>query len=228
MDKKFPAGDKILSDHLVQQNREHFGLRVHALTVFRQLVFRGLQLVRQVETGEHGGPRTVNAAALRGDRLHQFVDLSGELLNLRGIISQERVLLVKNGHADRFLLRFHTVETSSSGGLAPAVKYTDGSMNRISRRTPVAAAIGAPALLRGRFQLFAQARTGYSARTLQLMSDTPVVDLLNQFRFADYADKPPKSELWMRKPDSFTAADAALPGRSALLREMEWLSRLPQ
>ena len=36
------------------------------------------------------------------------------------------------------------------------------------------------------------------------------MDLLSQFRFPDYAEKPPdKLELWLNKPGSFTAADAA-------------------
>jgi hypothetical protein len=42
------------------------------------------------------------------------------------------------------------------------------------------------------------------------MAETTVVDLLNQFRFADYSEKPPKSELWLNRPLSFTPADAAV------------------
>jgi len=84
-------------------------------------------------------------------------------------------------------------------------------MNRPSRRTVLrcAAWAAAPAVLRGRFQLFAQANAEYSARAIQLIAETTVVDLLNQFRFADYSQRPPKSELWLNKPGSFTAADAA-------------------
>ena len=84
-------------------------------------------------------------------------------------------------------------------------------MNRLSRRTVLrwTALSGAPAVLRSRFQLFAQSNVEYSARTIQLMTETTVVDLLNQFRFADYSEKPPKSEVWLNKPESFTAADAA-------------------
>jgi membrane dipeptidase len=58
--------------------------------------------------------------------------------------------------------------------------------------------------------MFAQSKAEYSARAVRLMSETPVVDLLNQFRFPDYAEKPPRIELWMNKPGSFTAADAAV------------------
>jgi len=36
-----------------------------------------------------------------------------------------------------------------------------------------------------------------------------VIDLLNQFQFADYAVSPPKSQQWLDLPGSFTAADAA-------------------
>ena len=84
-------------------------------------------------------------------------------------------------------------------------------MNSLSRRTVLrrAALSCSPAALRGRFQLFAQSRATYSARAIQLIAETTVVDLLNQFRFADYSEKPPKSERWLNQPGSFTAADAA-------------------
>jgi membrane dipeptidase len=85
-------------------------------------------------------------------------------------------------------------------------------MNRLRRRTVLkwAAASGAAAVLRGRFPLFAQSGAKYSARVIQLVAEATVVDLLNQFRFADYSEKPPKSELWLNKPGSFTPADAAI------------------
>jgi membrane dipeptidase len=82
----------------------------------------------------------------------------------------------------------------------------------LSRRTALkgAALAGASAVLRGRFQLFAQSRAEYSARAIELVAESTVVDLLNQFRFPDYSEKPPnKLELWLNKPASFTAADAA-------------------
>ncbi|MGH7655710.1 MAG: dipeptidase, partial [Gemmatimonadaceae bacterium] len=69
------------------------------------------------------------------------------------------------------------------------------------------AVAGAPAILRGRFRLFAESSTEYSARAVRLVERTVVIDMLNQFRFADYAEHPPKSELWLRTPRSFTAAD---------------------
>ena len=85
-------------------------------------------------------------------------------------------------------------------------------MHSISRRTVLrsGALLAAPAVLRRRFPLFAQSKTEYSARAMQLMSETTVVDLLNQFRFADYSEKPPKSEMWLNRPSSFTLADAAV------------------
>jgi len=84
-------------------------------------------------------------------------------------------------------------------------------MTRLSRRTVLhwAALAGAPAVLKGRFRLFAQSQREYSARAIQLVAETTVVDLLDQFRFADYSEKPPRSELWLDKPGTFTAADAA-------------------
>jgi membrane dipeptidase len=85
-------------------------------------------------------------------------------------------------------------------------------MNRLRRRTVLkwAATSGAPAVLRGRFPLFAQSSAKYSARAIQLVAEATVVDLLNQFRFADYSEKPPKSDLWLNKPGTFTPADAAI------------------
>jgi membrane dipeptidase len=70
--------------------------------------------------------------------------------------------------------------------------------------------LAAPAVLTGRFSLFAQSNATYSARAIQLLAETTVVDLLNQFRFADFSEKPPRSELWMTKPGSFTSSDAAV------------------
>jgi membrane dipeptidase len=82
----------------------------------------------------------------------------------------------------------------------------------LSRRTVLkrTALVGASAVLRGRFQLFAQSKAEYSARAIQLVAETTVVDLLNQFRFPDYSEKPAdKLEYWLTKPGSFTASDAA-------------------
>jgi len=82
----------------------------------------------------------------------------------------------------------------------------------LGRRTLLkgAALAGASAVLRGRFQLFAQSSTEYSARAIQLVAETTVVDLLNQFRFPDYSEKPAdKLDYWLTKPGSFTASDAA-------------------
>lgn len=83
----------------------------------------------------------------------------------------------------------------------------------ISRRAAVAALaasaaiVGAPAVLRRRFRLFANATTEYSERAIRLVRSTVVVDLLNQFRFADTAQQPPLSVRWLRQPGAFTAAN---------------------
>jgi membrane dipeptidase len=84
----------------------------------------------------------------------------------------------------------------------------------IGRRDALAsiglAVAAAPAVLRGRFRLFAQSEARYSARTVALLEEACVVDLLNQFRFADYSERPPKSERWLREPGSLSAEDAAI------------------
>lgn len=70
-----------------------------------------------------------------------------------------------------------------------------------------AAIAGAPAVLRGRFRLFAHTQQQYSARAVRLVTETVVVDLLNQFRFADFREDPVKARLWFQKPGSFTRTD---------------------
>jgi membrane dipeptidase len=69
--------------------------------------------------------------------------------------------------------------------------------------------IGAPAVLRGRYRLFAQSNSQYSARAVRLVESSVVVDLLNQFQFQDFAERPPRSDQWLSQPGTFTAADAA-------------------
>ena len=109
----------------------------------------------------------------------------------------------------------------SSGGAgvvgsprAPYFRAMPNTPTNVSRRDVVAALVaggaalaGAPAILRGRYRLFAQSATEYSARAVRLVERTIVVDMLNQFRFADFSEKPPKSERWLHVPRSFTEAD---------------------
>jgi membrane dipeptidase len=75
----------------------------------------------------------------------------------------------------------------------------------------------APAVLRGHYRIVGrivgrkvgQSATQYSARAIRLVESSVVVDLLNQFQFADYAVRPPKIEQWLTRPGAFTAEDAA-------------------
>ncbi|MCC7415620.1 MAG: membrane dipeptidase [Acidobacteria bacterium] len=83
---------------------------------------------------------------------------------------------------------------------------------RVTRRqalSTLAAAAGSAAVLRGRYRLFASSAAEYSARTVRLVEESVVVDLLNQFQFPDYAVKPPRIEQWLADPAAYTAADAA-------------------
>ena len=81
----------------------------------------------------------------------------------------------------------------------------------LSRRQAIqqlaASAVLSPAILRRRYALWATSPEQYSARAIKLVQESVVVDLLNQFRFADFAELPPKSQLWLSKPRSMTAAD---------------------
>ncbi len=49
----------------------------------------------------------------------------------------------------------------------------------------------------------------YSTRAMRLVEETTTVDLLNQFLFQDFAEKPPKIDRWLKHPETFTASDAA-------------------
>ncbi|MGE0439231.1 MAG: dipeptidase [Gemmatimonadales bacterium] len=84
------------------------------------------------------------------------------------------------------------------------------SARTMSRREIVrtlAAGIAAPAVLRRRYRLFADRPQEYSERAIRLVRESVVVDLLNQFRFADYADRPPRIERWLTQPGSLSEAD---------------------
>jgi membrane dipeptidase len=69
-------------------------------------------------------------------------------------------------------------------------------------KTAAAAGVGfatAPMINRGRFQLFAQSGTQYSARAIDLMRRALVIDMLSPFKIS--------SSPWLTRPDTFTAAD---------------------
>ncbi len=86
-------------------------------------------------------------------------------------------------------------------------------MSAVTRRTAIralaAGLVGAPGVLRGRYQVFAQSNAQYSARAVRLVESSVVVDLLNQFQFPDFSVKPPKIDQWLSRPGTFTAEDAA-------------------
>jgi membrane dipeptidase len=69
------------------------------------------------------------------------------------------------------------------------------------------ALLAAPAVLRGRFALFGQQGAVYSARAVRLVEESLVIDMLNQFRFPDFAERPPKSQKWLSLTGSFGESD---------------------
>jgi membrane dipeptidase len=81
---------------------------------------------------------------------------------------------------------------------------------RTLAHTAVAASV-APAVLRGRYRLFAQSSAEYSARTIALMRESTVIDMLCQFAFDDFR-RPggPQMMKWLRDPRTFTAEDFAV------------------
>ncbi len=70
-----------------------------------------------------------------------------------------------------------------------------------------ATTFGAPAFLRKRYRVFAQEPIQYSARAIRLVQEATVLDMLNQFRFADFSEDPPRSRRWLTVPASFTEED---------------------
>jgi membrane dipeptidase len=79
------------------------------------------------------------------------------------------------------------------------------------------ALVGAPAVLRGRFPMFPDSQVTYSDRAIRVMAEATVIDLLNQFRFADYSQKRPWPwsefpwfDKWLHQPGTFTKADALI------------------
>ena len=71
-------------------------------------------------------------------------------------------------------------------------------------RTSAAAAAGdlaAPFINLGRYRVFAQSPSTYSARAIKLVSESIVVDMLSPLSIG------PNEQKWMKDPDSFTAAD---------------------
>lgn len=86
---------------------------------------------------------------------------------------------------------------------------------RTAIRTLAASALTAavaPAVLRGRYQVFAHSQQQYSAKTIALVRESTVVDMLCQFAFDDFSkgDKPPVTTLWRKDPASFTAEHFAM------------------
>ncbi len=97
---------------------------------------------------------------------------------------------------------------SASANDQPIVPSTTSRRDAVRALAVAAVALaGAPAVLRGRYRLFAQSSVEYSARAIRLVEGTVTIDLLNQFQFPDFRSQPVRSRLWMEKPGSFTRAD---------------------
>lgn len=76
--------------------------------------------------------------------------------------------------------------------------------------TTTLAVVAAPAILRGRYRLFAQSSAQYSARTIALMRESTVIDMLCQFAFDDFRiSDVPRAQQWRRNPSTFTERDLA-------------------
>lgn len=68
---------------------------------------------------------------------------------------------------------------------------------------------GVPTVVRGRYAIFPNSSTEYSARCLRLMEQNVIVDLLNQFRFQDFSETPPRITRWLSRVGSVSTEDAA-------------------
>ena len=84
-------------------------------------------------------------------------------------------------------------------------------MRRRDAFKAIAAVLAAPAVLRGRFQLFAGSPATYSTRCIALVQRSLVVDMLSQFKLGAFLDvlggAGPHVTNWFSRPESFTAAD---------------------
>ncbi len=100
-----------------------------------------------------------------------------------------------------------------AGKLLHSLRLTDTVMkqvrNLITRRKAVKlmataglGAFAAPMINRGRYQIFANSPMEYSARAIELIERSTVIDMLCVLTL-DFA----KGNKWMADPDSFTAAD---------------------
>lgn len=84
-------------------------------------------------------------------------------------------------------------------------------MDRRTALKTIAMGVAAPTILRGRYPLSAQSPTEYSARAIRLVTESPVVDMLCQFRFDDLREGGERLlEAWLRDPSSFTDEHARL------------------
>ncbi len=71
--------------------------------------------------------------------------------------------------------------------------------------TAAGAIAAAPMINRGRFRVFAQSAEHYSARAVDLVRESLVIDMLNQFLYR--LDRQEKLRQWLSKPGAFTEAD---------------------
>lgn len=82
-------------------------------------------------------------------------------------------------------------------------------MASVSRRAflrcAVCAAASGPFVLRGRYRVFASSMQEYPERVVRLMSESLVVDMLNQFLYR--FDRAELKEKWLTVPGAFTRAD---------------------
>jgi membrane dipeptidase len=81
-------------------------------------------------------------------------------------------------------------------------------MDRRKALKCIAATAVAPAVLRRRYALFAATTQEYSARAVRLVEESPVIDMLCQFRFPDFTrEGGPIASKWLRDPAAFTEED---------------------
>lgn len=71
--------------------------------------------------------------------------------------------------------------------------------------------LAAPAIVRRHYRLFAQSTAQYSARTIELVRESTVIDMLSQFAFDDFrTDDAPATTRWLKEPAAFTEKDFAV------------------
>lgn len=90
-------------------------------------------------------------------------------------------------------------------GVGPHMRQTSTRRGFLAGMAAGAAYLGAPFFNRNRYRVFAQSSQEYSERTVRLVRESLVIDMLNQFLYR--LDRRAVLRDWLSKPGAFSASD---------------------